>query len=92
MNRLGIVTIFALTLGAPVAQAAPPDFCRDYARSAVEQTHRGFSIPYCARGMNGGRWSEDFRGHFDWCRGVSFEDADREREARHRYLERCQGR
>ncbi len=82
-------------LGALLAtsvQAAPPDFCRDYARSAVDQARFGYSQRFCAEGMGGARWNSDWRAHYEWCRGAPYEAVERERSIRHHYLERCRYR
>src|ERR1035438_7184879 len=72
------------------ARAANPEFCRDYARAGVSQAREALSYRRCAfRIENESRWSTDYRVHYDWCRGVSREQADRERGARSHMLERC---
>jgi len=72
-----------------VAQAADPGFCRNYATAALRQVRAARSVPRCAYGANGPRWSPYYRVHFDWCRGVSYAAAGRERDARTNYLRRC---
>jgi hypothetical protein len=39
--------------------------------------------------MQGARWSSDFRVHYDWCLGASFEAANAERNARTDFLRGC---
>ena len=75
-----------------VADAADPGFCGDYARAAVNQARIGYSVPYCAPGMRGARWSENFRTHYDWCLGAPYGAAQSEREIRREYLISCRGR
>jgi hypothetical protein len=83
----------ALVLGAAAgsAKAADREFCRDYARAAVNQTRGAMSHERCEwrTERDRARWSTDFRVHFDWCRSVSREQADAERDARRHALERC---
>jgi hypothetical protein len=88
------VTVLAGAMGAalllvPTAQAADPGFCHDYAEAAVRQVRGGLNYPRCVPGMRGARWSADFRVHFEWCRGVSREEADQERDVRTEFLRRC---
>ena len=79
-----------LLAGATSASAADNGFCRDYARAALHQVRGALSNRRCTFHMeNETRWSSDFRTHYDWCRGVSRDQADQEREARRRALEHC---
>jgi hypothetical protein len=75
---------------APAAQAAPPDFCRDYATAAVRQVEAARSIPACNRGA-GPRWTTDYRLHFDWCLGANPAAVEAERAARTNWLRACRG-
>jgi hypothetical protein len=82
----------ALALGlATSATAASPDFCHDYARAAIDQVHRAQDHRSCHYVFDngGGRWSGDWHAHFNWCLGVSRDQADGERSARRRALEDC---
>ena len=83
--------ILILAGSATAASAADPGFCRDYARAAVRQTRGADSHMRCIRHVdnNQSRWSTDFRHHYEWCLGVHREDADAERDARMRTLDRC---
>ena len=83
------VMIAAGALGP--ARAADREFCRDYARAALNQVRGASSHERCEWRMdrNETRWSSDYRVHFDWCRGVSRDQAQDEREARRRALEHC---
>jgi hypothetical protein len=86
-----IGTGFLLAMAASTAQAAPPGFCRDYARAALNQVRGSLAIPRCRGGMEGARWSADFRVHYDWCLGASPGAAAEEREARTIHIRRCRG-
>jgi len=93
MSRIS-ATMLALALMclAPLAaSAADPGFCRDYANAALYQSRLGYSVPYCAQGMRGARWSQDFGTHFNWCLGVPYGAAQNEREIRRQYLVSCRG-
>jgi hypothetical protein len=71
------------------AQAAPPGFCRDYANAALNQVRGALAIPRCRRGMEGTRWSSNFRVHYDWCLGASPEAAAGERAVRTEHIRTC---
>jgi hypothetical protein len=81
----------ALLLSASSASAANAEFCRDYARAAVNQVRGAMSHGRCdwRRDRNPTRWSTDWKVHFDWCRGVSRDQADGERFARREALDHC---
>ncbi len=84
--------LFVLSLGAATAsQAANEDFCRDYARAAERQVHKAIDSGSCgwAIDRNPARWTTDYHAHFDWCLGASYDDANRERNARRAVLEHC---
>jgi len=72
--------------------AADPGFCRHYANAALNQVRGGLSLPPCRHELEGSRWSSDFHVHFDWCLGVSPEEAAAERNRRTAELERCRYR
>ncbi len=78
-------------MAASTAQAAPPPFCRGYANAALNQVRTALAIPRCRPGMEGARWSADFRVHYDWCLGASLRAAEEERAARTIHLRRCRG-
>jgi hypothetical protein len=88
LAALGIVSAFSVA-GLTAAQAAPPGFCDQYAHAAENQVRGALSNPRCAREMQGARWSSDFRVHYDWCLGASFEAANAERNARTDFLRGC---
>ena len=82
-----LASVLALT---GTAQAAPPDFCRDYATAAVRQAEVARSIPACSR-ASGPRWTTDYRLHFDWCLGANPDAVEGERAARTNWLHACRG-
>jgi len=67
-------------LSAP-AMAANPGFCAEYARQAVHEVDVNMSIPGCFKGFDL-RWHRNYDQHYSWCLGVSFEQANAEREHR----------
>ena len=84
----------ALAVGGSVAvtaDAADDSFCRDYARAAVNQFRTAEKYGRCEHHLRdeGSRWSNNYRAHYDWCRGVRREAAWEERNARKYALERC---
>jgi hypothetical protein len=85
----GVAGAVAIILG--VTQAAPPDFCRDYAAAAVRQVQLARSNPACDRGT-GARWTSDYRVHFDWCLGAAPGVVEAERAARTNWIRACRGR
>ena len=85
----GVVAACAFTFSA--AQAAPPDFCRDYAAAAVRQVQLARTSPACDRGT-GARWTSDYRIHFDWCLGAAPGVVEAERVARTNWIRTCRGR
>jgi hypothetical protein len=80
-----------LVLFALPAQAAPPDFCRDYAKAAMNQIRAGLANPGCVAGIKGPRWVPDEGIHFQWCLGQPFPMVESERGARTAYLRACRG-
>jgi len=82
----------ALALLVPLAaQAAGPEFCRDYATAAVRQVELARSIPACNRGT-GPRWTTDYKVHYDWCLGAAPPAVEAERNARTNWIRSCRGR
>lgn len=82
----------ALAIFAPVSvNAAPPDFCRDYATAAINQVQAGLANPGCAAGIRGPRWVPDARIHFQWCLTQPIPMVESERGARTAYLRACRG-
>jgi hypothetical protein len=90
-HRLICALAAGVALGvASSASAANPEFCSDYARAAVNQVRGAMNNgPRCMNRMQGPRWSSDWRVHFNWCRGVSREQAWSERDARTETLRSC---
>lgn len=75
----------------PIAQAADHEFCKDYAEAAIRQLHHAEHHDRCHRYIreNPARWQDNFKGHYDWCRGVSRDQAWGERNARSGALHEC---
>ncbi len=87
-----VALISSLLVGASAisaAHAADPAFCRQYTQAALNQVRLAFSVPRCAAGLRGARWSSDFAVHYQWCLGASFGSAGTERDARTQYLRSC---
>ncbi len=85
-NTILAVTVLLLTSSA---WAADPNFCGQYAETAVNQVRAGYSNPNCAARLQGARWSQDFNIHYDWCLHTSYQAANNERSARSGFLEGC---
>jgi len=82
--------LLILAGSASAVNAEDRGFCRDYARAALRQVRGALSHERCIRRMDDqNRWSTDFGVHYRWCRGVSADQADAERNARRETLERC---
>ena len=62
--------------------------CRHYANRAVNQNRRN---QQWGCGFTGRRWSNNWNGHYNWCRRVSAAVAHREDQARVNALHSCQG-
>ncbi|MGD0563878.1 MAG: hypothetical protein ABSA66_12370 [Roseiarcus sp.] len=77
-------------LSAP-AMAADPGFCAQYARQAVHEVEVNMSIPGCFKGFDN-RWTRNYGQHYGWCLGVSYEQANAEREYRRARLSECRAR
>ena len=79
-------------LGATsAARAADHEFCEDYARSAISQYHEALRHDRCDHYIreNPGRWQDNYRAHYDWCRGRPRDQAEGERMERTHALDRC---
>ena len=90
--RSVLCTGAVLAAGASfAAQAADDSFCKDYARAAVSQFRTAEKHERCEHHLRteGARWSNNYRAHYDWCRGVKREIAWGERNARKHALARC---
>jgi hypothetical protein len=74
-------------LSAP-SMAADPAFCAQYAREAIHEVDVNMSIPGCFKGFDN-RWHRNYGNHYGWCLGVSYEQANAEREYRRARLSEC---
>jgi hypothetical protein len=94
-SRVLLAVAFAsstlLMSGLTTAYAADPQFCEQYAHAAIIQVRGGLNNSGCVGGMQGSRWSPEWRVHFDWCRNSSYAAAGNERDIRTRYLKSCTG-
>jgi hypothetical protein len=79
---------FAMSLSA---QAAPADFCREYATAAANQVRAGLANPRCVAGIRGPRWTPNEAIHFQWCLHQPVPMVESERGARTAYLRACRG-
>jgi hypothetical protein len=85
------LAVAALATAVPIcAQAAGPEFCREYATAAVRQVELVRSVPACNRGT-GPRWTIDYKVHFDWCLGAAPPAVEAERQARTNWIRSCRG-
>jgi hypothetical protein len=93
VKRLFFVAVFgsAFAMSSMSAHAAAPEFCRNYARAALTQVQIALSTPACRPGLQGTRWSSDFRVHFNWCLGAPIPAIQSERGARTGYIRGCRG-
>ena len=89
-RAMALISAFA-ALVPLTAYAAPPGFCRDYARAAVRQVELARSVPACNRGT-GPRWTTDYRVHYGWCLGAAAAAVEAERTARTNWIRSCRGR
>ena len=69
MKTFFLAAATLVALSAP-ALAANPNFCADYARTAVHEVDVNMSIPGCFKGFDA-RWNRDYGHHYGWCLGVS---------------------
>jgi hypothetical protein len=88
--RLAVACAGLAALSAP-ALAADPGFCGEYARQAVHEVDVNMSIPGCFKGFDA-RWHRNYGAHYSWCLGVSYEQANAEREYRRARLSECRAR
>lgn len=81
----------AVAAGAALpALAADPDFCRDYARNAIQQYRIAMDHRRCAERVHDfAVWSPDFQHHYGWCLGVSRDQAWAGRNQRQELLSQC---
>lgn len=86
-----IAAASSVGLSTTGARAVDDHDCREYAVSAIRQVHQMHEFRNCDRGI-GPRWSEDWNGHYQWCRGASFQMIGAERDARTNWLRACERR
>ena len=72
---------------APIREATNTR-CDQYAKTAVSQNQENIRRR-C--GYTGARWSNNYQGHYDWCKRVSKAFADSETKAREDGLIKCRG-
>jgi hypothetical protein len=82
----------ALVVLTPLAaQAAPPDYCHEYAVAAINQLRAALANPACVAGVRGPRWVPDEHIHFQWCLTQPIPMVESERGARTGFLRACRG-
>ncbi len=81
----------AASTAAPLAQAADPGFCRQYANLALHELRVNQETPGCFHGYDS-RWHPDWRRHYEWCLGVSPATAAAERDYRRMRDDQCRAR
>ena len=95
MGRMMLSAVGALMVclwATADGQAADRGFCEQYAQAALVQVKGGHANRACAAGLQGARWSSDYKVHYDWCLGASFQAAGAERDARTAQLKGCTGK
>ena len=86
--KLVSATAALLMAGVTSAQAANERECEEYAHAAIVQVRIAMEHPRCER-ASGTRWSPEWRVHYDWCRGASYQQIGAERDARTNWLRTC---
>ncbi|HEY1980099.1 MAG TPA: hypothetical protein VGH13_08420 [Xanthobacteraceae bacterium] len=89
--RLSIVLSALAAMMPLAAQAADPAACRDYATAAIRQVRGAVNNARCLPGLQGARWSADFKVHYNWCLTANYAAMGTERDARTAYLRSCTG-
>lgn len=85
LNRTILISVAAV-MGAAftsTAMAAPTQFCRNYANTAVNQAHQAQNLGLACTGF---RWHNWYDGHYEWCRSTSKGAAQSETFVRKRAL------
>jgi hypothetical protein len=85
---VAVAAFSLLSVAAGQALAAGHEACREYATEAVRQVHLMHEHAACNRGR-GPRWSDNWRLHYEWCLGASWEAVVSERDARTNWLRAC---
>jgi len=70
LTCMGIVAVAGIVLTANLVEtfAASDKICKNYAKRAVDQQKENLRRR-C--GLRGRKWSNNSRGHYNWCRGVA---------------------
>ena len=76
---------------AQSVQAADDAFCKDYAQAAAKQFLAAEKHERCEGYLREApdRWNNNFKHHYEWCRGASRDAAWAERNHRKAALEKC---
>jgi hypothetical protein len=90
LSVAGVVLVVCLS-GLADVQAADRASCEQYAQAALVQVKGGLANRACAGSLKGTRWSPDYKVHYDWCLGASFQAVGAERDARTAQLKACTG-
>lgn len=90
-SAIGLGATLALSVSFSAAHAADPAYCNQYAQAAINQVRAGLANPACARGLQGARWSSEFKTHYDWCLTAAPPAIESERGARTGFLRGCRG-
>jgi len=80
--------LLVATAVAPLAQAANPAVCADYANRAVQQQNSNIAH---GCGFTGPRWNNVYALHFNWCLTQPYANVQSERHIRHKMLQQCAG-
>lgn len=80
-TRIALIVALLGIAVAPSAMAAPKDFCKLYAKVAINQSNKASALQL---GCFGFRWHNWYDGHYQWCRSASLDSARAEALIRHR--------
>jgi hypothetical protein len=82
--------VLAAACGIPAAQAADYQYCRNYARTAMDQVRQAESNPACSNRIHDpDRWTINYQHHFQWCLDAPPWQVQHEWDARSRFLWHC---
>lgn len=86
-----VAAILATAGSALPAQAADDSFCKDYAQVAAKQFLAAEKHERCEAYLREApdRWNNNYKHHYEWCRGVNRDAAWAERNHRKHDLEKC---